>query len=263
MKTQLLSMLALLSVSAAWAQNSVPATPLIPAASPAEEKPEPNPAADATSIAGRIAAATKAHDLKTDAHMKKVRAEKDRKKMIELYMQRPQPINEVDMILKLAKETPKAEGIEQGLVWSLRTMDSAQRDAVTELLLTHYKDSKSIGRLATAMRYNQGILRRIINEAGDETVRQGATHILASQLISKEESKEDGIKLMKRLQLWPGLKKNNPSLFSKVKGDLLALEKLRVGSEAPDIVGTDHEGKEFKLSDYRGKVVLIDFWGIW
>jgi hypothetical protein len=22
-------------------------------------------------------------------------------------------------------------------------------------------------------------------------------------------------------------------------------------------------GKEFKLSDYRGKVILLDFWGFW
>jgi cytochrome oxidase Cu insertion factor (SCO1/SenC/PrrC family) len=29
---------------------------------------------------------------------------------------------------------------------------------------------------------------------------------------------------------------------------------------APDIVATDQDGKEFKLSDYRGKVVLLDFW---
>lgn len=39
--------------------------------------------------------------------------------------------------------------------------------------------------------------------------------------------------------------------------------KFSIGSEAPDIVGVDQEGKEFKLSDYRGKVVLLDFWGYW
>jgi AhpC/TSA family len=29
---------------------------------------------------------------------------------------------------------------------------------------------------------------------------------------------------------------------------------------APEIDGEDLEGNHFKLSDYRGKVVLLDFW---
>lgn len=36
-----------------------------------------------------------------------------------------------------------------------------------------------------------------------------------------------------------------------------------VGKVAPDIRGKDLDGKKFKLSDYRGKVVLLDFWGNW
>jgi len=36
-----------------------------------------------------------------------------------------------------------------------------------------------------------------------------------------------------------------------------------VGKVAPDISGEDIDGKAFKLSDYRGKVVVIDFWGDW
>jgi cytochrome oxidase Cu insertion factor (SCO1/SenC/PrrC family) len=38
---------------------------------------------------------------------------------------------------------------------------------------------------------------------------------------------------------------------------------LAVGNLAPDIVGSDLDGNEFKLSDYRGKVVMLDFWGDW
>ncbi len=45
------------------------------------------------------------------------------------------------------------------------------------------------------------------------------------------------------------------------------LEVLRhpilVGKPAPEIEGEDIDGKGFKLSDYRGKVVLLDFWGHW
>ena len=38
---------------------------------------------------------------------------------------------------------------------------------------------------------------------------------------------------------------------------------LPVGSEAPEIAGEDIDGVPFKLSDYRGQVVLLDFWGHW
>ena len=31
-----------------------------------------------------------------------------------------------------------------------------------------------------------------------------------------------------------------------------------IGSEGKDI-----DGKRFKLSDYRGKIVVLDFWGNW
>jgi len=41
------------------------------------------------------------------------------------------------------------------------------------------------------------------------------------------------------------------------------LRKLTIGSPAIDFETRDIEGKALKLSDYRGKVVLIDFWATW
>ena len=38
---------------------------------------------------------------------------------------------------------------------------------------------------------------------------------------------------------------------------------LEVGHPAPDFAFTDLEGRRHRLKDYRGKVVLLDFWGIW
>ena len=40
-------------------------------------------------------------------------------------------------------------------------------------------------------------------------------------------------------------------------------ERLQVGMEVPDIAAEDVDGVAFKLSDYRGKVVMIDYWGFW
>ncbi len=38
---------------------------------------------------------------------------------------------------------------------------------------------------------------------------------------------------------------------------------LAVGTIAPEIAGVDTDGTEFKLSDYKGKIVMVDFWGDW
>ena len=35
---------------------------------------------------------------------------------------------------------------------------------------------------------------------------------------------------------------------------------LRVGRAAPEIEGVDADRRPFRLSDYRGKVVLLHFW---
>jgi thiol-disulfide isomerase/thioredoxin len=45
--------------------------------------------------------------------------------------------------------------------------------------------------------------------------------------------------------------------------ELFEHENLQVGQVAPDIEGKDLDGIPFRLSDYRGKVVMLDFWGHW
>jgi thiol-disulfide isomerase/thioredoxin len=51
-----------------------------------------------------------------------------------------------------------------------------------------------------------------------------------------------------------------PSLENPAGGQSGA---ITVGAVAPDIVQNDLEGKPRKLSDLRGKVVLLDFWASW
>ncbi len=50
---------------------------------------------------------------------------------------------------------------------------------------------------------------------------------------------------------------------SKVVGMESISETVVVGKEAPDFTIKDVDGKEWKLSDYRGKTVLLDFWAFW
>lgn len=46
----------------------------------------------------------------------------------------------------------------------------------------------------------------------------------------------------------------------RAAAELFEVRNLSVGKQAPDIEGEDQDGTRFKLSDYRGKVVLLDFW---
>jgi hypothetical protein len=55
----------------------------------------------------------------------------------------------------------------------------------------------------------------------------------------------------------------NPILTRMANDALYELKNLAIGMKAPDIEGEDLDGKKFKLSDYRGKVVVLDFWGNW
>lgn len=50
------------------------------------------------------------------------------------------------------------------------------------------------------------------------------------------------------------------TVAERVKTELYEIRFLSVGKTAPDIEGDDQDGKRFKLSDYRGKVVLLYFW---
>jgi thiol-disulfide isomerase/thioredoxin len=46
-------------------------------------------------------------------------------------------------------------------------------------------------------------------------------------------------------------------------GELFSRRNLSLGKQAPEIFGTDHQGRPFALSDYRGKVLVLTFSANW
>jgi peroxiredoxin len=56
---------------------------------------------------------------------------------------------------------------------------------------------------------------------------------------------------------------NEPQAAEKLKSDIARLEAFVEGGTAPDFKQLTPEGKEFGLSDLKGKVVLVDFWASW
>lgn len=51
--------------------------------------------------------------------------------------------------------------------------------------------------------------------------------------------------------------------LADVKEKIKSSKAIKVGAQAPDFVKKDKDGKEVRLSQFRGKYVIIDFWGTW
>jgi thiol-disulfide isomerase/thioredoxin len=57
---------------------------------------------------------------------------------------------------------------------------------------------------------------------------------------------------------------DDPQLLGKrAENYLFEIRNLQVGMKAPELEGVDFEGKKVKLSDHRGKVVVLDVWATW
>jgi hypothetical protein len=53
------------------------------------------------------------------------------------------------------------------------------------------------------------------------------------------------------------------ALIAALTAGCMPSAKPPPGRPAPQIQGKDADGVAFQLSDYRGKVVMLDFWGNW
>jgi hypothetical protein len=75
----------------------------------------------------------------------------------------------------------------------------------------------------------------------------------------------EGRSMLEKLQRdYAGVKTERGQEYAKVaEGQLFEMDHLQIGKAPPDFEVTDENGVKFKLSDYRGKVVVIDFWGEW
>lgn len=105
---------------------------------------------------------------------------------------------------------------------------------------------------------------RAICARADEEARRGLVYGLGDGLCETagadgDAQRQRGLALLREVcERWPG-----SDDARRATGKLFRHENLVVGKPAPDFETVDAEGNAFKLSDYKGKVTVIDFWGFW
>jgi hypothetical protein len=50
---------------------------------------------------------------------------------------------------------------------------------------------------------------------------------------------------------------------ARAKGRLFRLRRLQPGQVLPDLEAADAGGKPIRLSDFKGRVLFLEFWGFW
>jgi len=107
------------------------------------------------------------------------------------------------------------------------------------------------------------LLDRVVAESPHKLPKAWAMYWQAVTIQrNKEASAEDKAKAEQLLVDAEALAAGT-GLAERLAAPRFEKEKLQIGMEVPDIVGEDVDGVAFKLSDYRGKVVVLDYWGFW
>jgi hypothetical protein len=176
----------------------------------------------------------------------------------------------------------------QSLMDELRKRDPAKLDAESAQLFRQAADKyvtrmkgPELENLCQRLGYTTGrggeVLLRALLEKDSRHEVQGQACFALAQLLKRRaddlpaEKEPEAVKTRKESEQlferivakFADLKTFRGTMGEKAKNELFAIRFLSVGKPAPEIEGEDQDGVKFKLSDYRGKVVLLDFWGNW
>jgi hypothetical protein len=201
--------------------------------------------------------------------------------------------------LAIAENYPNEKVAFDSLYWVAKNVGIGETaDRACELLLLRHIDNERLKEVflgrATPGPVIESRLNQLIDRSPHDSVKAHATYALASYYSRLEETRqrisdqtddhgydeatvkyllshkldEEAIERLYRslIDNYPELKpteRSRKTYKSLAECALFELANLAIGKIAPDIEGADLDGKTFQLSQYRGKVVVIDFWGDW
>ncbi len=110
-------------------------------------------------------------------------------------------------------------------------------------------------------------LETLIEKSPHAAVKAPALYSLGSLQLESDEpaEKAEGRKALERLIAeFPDVKpKRGGAYADRAKGQIFELDHLQVGMVAPNFESMDENGQKISVADYKGKVVVLDFWGNW
>ena len=203
----------------------------------------------------------------------------------------PKPEEFAQRCLSLAEQNPKESAAVSALgqvllITSSRAMASLPvtaklRDRAFELMERDHLKTPAFADVCASLGSSPSdagdrLLRTAFEKHALPEVRGRAGFWLARSLAQQAErahasrSPREAVLFRRAEELYERVAKEHGSaahgsttLGEAASTQLHALRHLSIGRPAEDVIGNDLDGKEMKLTDFRGKVVLLSFWANW
>jgi hypothetical protein len=199
----------------------------------------------------------------------------------ELLAKRPDQRKFAIRVADLAEKHEKEPFAVEALVWLVQFAPTTPegKQAVDTIQEKHTASDKigpvcvasAIATSPTAEKTLRSILEKNKHPNVQAHAMAGLGKLLKTQAGARGKTAEEVVRLNgeaekvmdEAIAKFPDAKIGKDSLATFLGNDLFELKNLAVGKQAPEIEAEDTDGNKFKLSDYRGKVVMLDFWGHW
>ena len=194
-----------------------------------------------------------------------------------------------DEVRGLIRAHPADPAAFEGIILLPGLMRTFLDPDLVAIVRAHFLDDPRMGRLCEVLHYrtedwSQDILLHVASKHPDRKVRGLATYALG--MLYRESSQrmfagrqrtdsEVGHEWVHAAKAFTQVTTDYADVTSvdgsykladKAKAELVRianLPNLKVGKVAPEITGEDLDGKPLRLSDHRGKVVVVCFWATW
>lgn len=248
---------------------------------PVESKPAPQDAQEKVSAADRMkeleALQQKAY---TDwrASIKKSREEAEKPadgkkgKQIKAMAMRPDYSEVAKKAAGFATEFAGTDDAVQFLMMVVQAgTDTEQKRSAINTMLDNHIDSPELAKMGGMLEYLEQMIdgeiaakaKKCMLASKNADVRGWALFATHKGAVESADRAGEEYADAKSKLLAAAGEVSDKRLAQEIRGAIDMREKFGVGCEAPDIAGIDLDGVEFKLSDYKGKVIFLDFWGDW
>jgi len=221
--------------------------------------------------ADKIGAMIEGYQESHQAWVVAVSSETDPARQHALISERPDKEGVIRAVLELAADAGDGETAMMGMAWGyMESGDEAVRSAALARLLEGWAEHPAMRNVIPAMERDddaraRAALARLAELETNEGVCLAARIGLASWLDRVGGDRAAAEELLQSVADG-GSALRHPeggTMSEHAAARLFSMRYLSVGAEVPELEGLDLAGEPMRLTEYRGRVVLLTFWAHW